>query len=545
MANPTSPNILFILTDQERYFADYPKVLEIPGRHRLHEMGVSFNKHYIGSTVCTPSRSVIYTGQHMPVTGMFDNTNFPFVPSMTTNLPTLGTMLRQLGYYTAYKGKWHLASELEPDPKRDHNYANDMERYGFSDWNTEGDVIGHTLDGFLSDNDTFAGAVHWIRSKGLQLKGEGTPWFLSIDLVNPHDIMYFNTDLPGETIHDTGNLMMQLSRAPDTPTYKQTYDGIVPDNWTQELDEEGRPAAHRELMEVAAYALGRIPPEKARWQRFNDYYVNCMKEVDRKIARLIEEVEDLGLLEDTVVVFTADHGELGGAHGLRSKAGNAYEECIHVPLVIYTPGGPAGTSCDAVTSHVDLAPTLLGLSGANSGAVDAMARSLPGKDLSRLIADPKNASSDAARAGALFAYSGVLFLDSSFIANMVEMTSQGKTPEEIRASGHKPDLTKRGLMRTYYDGRYKFSRYFAPTQHNEPAHTDDLREYNEVELFDLEEDPHEMANLAARGSDHETLVAEMNAKLNAAIREEIGTDDGRYLPQVPGMSWAVPEIKNL
>ncbi len=106
------PNILFILVDQERYFKEHPKELEIPGRRRLMDMGVTFTNHYIASAVCTSSRSVIYSGQHMPVTGMFDNVNFPFVPSLTTNLPTIGTMMRQLGYYTAYKGKWHLASGL-------------------------------------------------------------------------------------------------------------------------------------------------------------------------------------------------------------------------------------------------------------------------------------------------------------------------------------------------------------------------------------------------------------------------------------------------
>jgi arylsulfatase A-like enzyme len=64
---------------------------------------------------------------------MFDNANFPFVGSMSPRLPTVGSMMRGVGYYTAYKGKWHLAGELEPEDGRDHNYAGDMERYGFAD----------------------------------------------------------------------------------------------------------------------------------------------------------------------------------------------------------------------------------------------------------------------------------------------------------------------------------------------------------------------------------------------------------------------------
>jgi arylsulfatase len=540
------PNILFILVDQERYFGEYPKELEIPGRRRLMDMGVTFTNHYISSSVCSPSRSVIYTGQHMPTAGVFDNANFPFVPSLTTNLPTIGTMMRQLGYYTAYKGKWHLASELEPDPSRDHNYANDMEKYGFSDWNPDGDVLGDPWDGFIRDNGTVAGALQWLRTKGLQLGDEGKPWLLSVDLVNPHDIMYFNTDLPGEKVHDSGALMMELRRAPDTPTYKQTYEGVVPDSWTQALDEDGRPALHNESMEATAHAIGRIPLEMERWQRFNDYYLNCMKEVDRKIDRLVAEVDDLGLLDQTVIIFTSDHGEMGGAHGMRSKMANAYEETVHVPLVIYTPGGAAGASCSAITSHVDIAPTLLGLSGASPSAVEGIAQGLPGKDFSELASNPKGAAASSARSGLLFAYSMVLTLDSDFLANMVEMQKQGKDPAEIKASGVKPDLTKRGFMRTYFDGRYKFSRCFAPIQHNQPGTADDLYDWNDVELFDLAEDPKEMTNLAAQGKDKRRLVDELSGKLNHLISTEIGAaDDGRYLPNVPGMSWAVTEFKNV
>ncbi len=94
-------NILFVLTDQERYFGEYPGIDGDPRSPSTLEEGVSFTNHYIASTVCTSSRSVIYTGQHLPVTGMFDNANFPFVPPLSTNLPTVGTMLRRLGYYTA------------------------------------------------------------------------------------------------------------------------------------------------------------------------------------------------------------------------------------------------------------------------------------------------------------------------------------------------------------------------------------------------------------------------------------------------------------
>ena len=107
-------------------------------------------------------------------------------------------------------------------------------------------------------------------------------------------------------------------------------------------------------------------------------------------------------------------------------------------------------------------------------------------------------------------------------------------------------MAKWGSMRTYFDRRHKFSRYFAPSQHNQPRTADDLYEWNDVELFDLAEDPGEMTNLAAQGKDNRRLVEELSGKLNHLISTEIGaTDDGRYLPNVPGMSWAVTDFKNV
>ena len=544
MSSSQPHNILFVLTDQERYFDEYPAELDIPGRRWLMDHGVTFTNHYIASTYCTSSRSVIYTGQHMPNTGMFDNANLPFVPPLATKLPTVGKMLRQAGYYTAYKGKWHLSLELEPDDERDHDYRRDMEPYGFSDWNPTGDVIGNAWDGFVADNGTLMAAVEWLRTKGLHLGSEGKPWFLSVDLVNPHDIMYFNTDLPGEPVQDTGDLLMGASFAPDTPNYEQTYADVVPDSFTQEVDEEGRPDAHEEFEDSMAYVLGRVPAEADRWQRFNDYYFNCIREVDRKIEFLIRELADLGFLDNTVIVFTGDHGEMGGAHGMRGKGGNAYEESIHVPLVVVMPGGPEGRTCDAVTSHLDLAPTFLNIGGSANGSVKAVADGLPGSDLTGLVRNPIGDAS-AVREAALFTYGGVLTLDSGFVSPVAELITGGEDPSQIKSSGIRPDFTKRGFQRAIFDGRHKFSRYFAPTQHHLPT-TTEVIEYNDVELFDLAEDPHEMTNLAAQGSAHDDLIAELNDKMNRLLRNEIGAaEDGRYLPDVPGMNWAITDINNV
>jgi len=100
-------NILFLLVDQERLFrpGELPAGYRLPAHERLMKRGTTFVNHRICPCVCTPSRSVLYTGQHIQHTRMFDNTNFPWTESMSTEIPTLGDMMRDAGYYTAYKGK--------------------------------------------------------------------------------------------------------------------------------------------------------------------------------------------------------------------------------------------------------------------------------------------------------------------------------------------------------------------------------------------------------------------------------------------------------
>ena len=96
-------NILMIVTDQERHMApdEMPSGYQLPGHARLSRRGVVFENHQIGSCVCTPSRAVIYTGQHIQNNGMFDNTSFPWSGSLSTEIDTVGDMLRKQGYYTA------------------------------------------------------------------------------------------------------------------------------------------------------------------------------------------------------------------------------------------------------------------------------------------------------------------------------------------------------------------------------------------------------------------------------------------------------------
>ncbi len=191
-------NIMLIVTDQERYFEDFPEGTDFSGRNRLKAAGTSFEKHYTCANMCTSSRSVMYTGQHIPHTGMFDNTGLPWQPNLSTNITTVGDLMRAAGYYTAYKGKVHMNSTIE-DGKSDLLQTDAMEAYGFSDYNATGDDFGHEHGGYTHDIPFTADALRWLRTTGADLNATNQPWFLAVNMINPHDIMYFNTDLPGVT----------------------------------------------------------------------------------------------------------------------------------------------------------------------------------------------------------------------------------------------------------------------------------------------------------------------------------------------------------
>lgn len=120
-ANPPSPvapdvppagyNILFVLVDEEHFFPKWP--FPVPGRESIKNKGVTFLNHQIASCVCSSARSVIYTGQHIQHTGVFDNLNSLWQPDMSTRLRTIGDRLTELGYHAAYQGKWHLSANLD------------------------------------------------------------------------------------------------------------------------------------------------------------------------------------------------------------------------------------------------------------------------------------------------------------------------------------------------------------------------------------------------------------------------------------------------
>jgi len=535
------PNILMIVTDQEYAHQPMPTEFALPARDRIRARGVTFNHHHCTTTVCTPSRSVMLTGRHTPITRMFDNTNFAWIDDMKADpvaLPTIGHMLRDLGYHTVYKGKWHL-SEIPTEGSREA-----MEAYGFSEYQDWGDAIGQPMEGFLKDPKIADEAVDWLTKRSPEVAA-AQPWYMTVNFVNPHDVMFFDTDAE-EMVQFKS--MFPIFDAPDTPLYNQKWQTALPGSFFDDL--EGQPPAVRSYKHLCDVYYGRIPMDRRdMWHNHVNYYLNCHLDVDRYIGAVLDALEASGQADDTIIIFTSDHGEMGGAHHLRQKGSVAFRETVNVPLVIVDPRHPGGVRTDAVGSHLDLVPTILAYAGLPETQRRQRYSFLKGHDLSGLVENPTSVgprgSSGEPGKGCLLTYDMIATVDAEWFsrnATKVFDAAAAKAGQEFHRGLEAfaglvkeigvPNLEKRELFRCVFDGRYKLVRYFGLGHYNLPLSVMELQADNDIALYDLLLDPEEMDNLAnpANPKYDEKLLSAMNQKLNALIEAEIGEDKALFTP---------------
>src|SRR5205085_1221757 len=257
------------------------------------------------------------------------------------------------------------------------------------------------------------------------------------------------------------------------------------------------------------------------WSVFYNYYLNSIRDNDGALQQLVDVLNEMGMWENTIVIFTADHGEMAGAHGgLKGKGPFSYEANAHVPLIIAHPAGKAGAGTTALTSHLDLLPTFVGLTGLPAVRRPAAVQALPGHDFSALLAEPEKASTQAVRPAVLFNYMGVSTVDASYLraALAAGYVDQPRPRPPISSA----NLNKRGLLSFVFDGRYKFGRYYAPTAFNTPQSLEEIFKNNDVQLFDLQNDPDEVHNLALDQEKNRSTLLRMNTLLNDLIAKEVG-----------------------
>jgi arylsulfatase len=282
------------------------------------------------------------------------------------------------------------------------------------------------------------------------------------------------------------------------------------------------------------------------WHRYINYYLNCLRDVDRHIGTVLDALEQSGQADDTIIIFTADHGDMLAAHGMRQKGTVPFKEAWNVPFVVVHPEYGTRRTTQALGSSVDIVPTILEMAGVSEQQRRVLYPDLKGQDLSSLLAAPDadgpRGSSSAPGKGCLMTYDTLSQIDFEFVADMAAVTidlgdaAEEDAPQEqpgklqkardLLGAVHRADFSQRNVLRGIYDGRYKFIRFFAINEHNRPETVDDLYRDNDVALYDLVDDPDEMINLADPENPKydEALVMSMNGKLTALIREELGSD---------------------
>lgn len=161
---------------------------------------------------------------------------------------------------------------------------------------------------------------------------------------------------------------------------------------------------------------------------------------------------------------------------------------------------------------------------------------LKGRDLSKVLSAPERAPAAAVRPAALFCFNMFSYHDAASMRQFAYAAlSDEPLPEKLwKTATVQPNWKNRGAIRSIFDGRYRFARYFSPIEFNRPTTYEELIAKNDLEVYDLQEDPEEIRNLALDGKAKAELMMALNHALNERIDEEVGVDDGSFLPIIDG-----------
>jgi arylsulfatase A-like enzyme len=451
--SPQRPNVLWYCADQQRFDTigalGYPAV-STPTIDALVRRGVAFTRAYTQSPICTPSRASFLTG-HYP-SRVHVNRNgierFPERPALVTRL------LAEAGYDCGLVGKLHLTSAY----RRVETRANDGYRYwkwshaprdnwprghDYADWVRS---RGESLADLTRSFDGVPAPLHqttWASERAIEFIQEprSGPWLLSINVYDPHPP--FNPPLEYRQQFDPAAMPDPLFRPSDLDTQARLA----------KLDFQSRARHPRELdihdpvlpvVQEPGYRPGaRGEGPRDAWT-LKAWYYAMIKLIDDQLARILQCLDDTGQRENTVVIYTTDHGETLGDHGLIEKGCRFYEGLVHVPLIVSWPGMfREGLRSDALVELQDQAPTLLELAGIDIPDTTQGRSLLP---ILRGEADPGH-HRDFVRSE----YMDAIWMEDASYGTM------------------------------YFDGRHKFIAY-----HNH---------HDLGELYDLDEDPGEFDNL--------------------------------------------------
>lgn len=386
-AAPRRPNILFIITDQQpcsTLGAYGNRQIKTPHVDRLAREGMRFNQFHITAFACSPSRACYWTGQWSHHHGILTNDIV-----LDARIPTLGSLTRAAGYQAAFVGKWHLGGEMyvmDDDDRWSFRRVDDAQDFVFDKSGPWRGGEDQPQCGFL---DKWVGGWAqyrtYLRSVGLgdlvagrQRTGnhnmapsgpEGTHIYSRIPAAH-HEAAFLAGEaekfLRSERDRSKPFCLVLSIYGPHLPVAPpQPWDTMydpqsvpLPENFRDDL--AGKPWSQRN--DFRCWRAGAWSP--AQYRDYIARYWGYCSYIDAQVGRVLRALDDTGVADDTIVIYTTDHGDMIGAHGFVFKLGSGYDELMRVPFLVRYPRAiRPGTSNAALVQSIDVLPTLLDLCG--------------------------------------------------------------------------------------------------------------------------------------------------------------------------------------
>ena len=347
------PNILFLLTDQHRFDAagcNGASICKTPAIDEIAAQGVRFTNAYTPISLCSPARGSLLTGLYPHNHGQLANAgNFNGVfDKQILDRPAYPKLLSNAGYSVSYIGKWHLPRE------------GDTVQWGFDKWHTSGNWIRDLRSGGID--------FEYGRDEVQRLEwGPDAPFCGRSTLPADKKQEAWCTDkaiglMKGYTSSDKPFMIFVGFDGPHFPyavpaPYNTMYNPAQVERWGN-FDEEFINKPSIQQKEMLRWNASHLTwPD---WQKVIAHYWGYCTFIDDQIRRILDCLKEHGLADDTVVIYSTDHGDMIGSHRLFNKGMQMYEETHHIPLMIRWPGvTPAGLVLDEFVSLIDMMPTLL------------------------------------------------------------------------------------------------------------------------------------------------------------------------------------------
>ena len=475
------PNILFVMSDDHSanaigcYRSHLAGFVNTPNLDRLAAEGVRFQNCFCTNSLCTPSRASILTGQYS-----HRNSVTTLEDSLSPEVPNVAKEFQKNGYLTALFGKWHLHED--PAGFDDWRILNNQGRY--HDPELKGPNSGYRVYRGYSEDIITDLCLEWLKNREPRKS-----FLLMCHFKAPHDRWYhaerFDRLYRGGPVPEPSNLYDDYrNRFSGATRVWSTLERMVPDGYFPFLQPDNLAGLDRDQIRHSVY------------QSFVPQYLRCAQAVDDNLGRLLEYLDQSGLAENTIVVYTSDQGVFLGEHGYFDKR-FMYEESLRMPLIIRWPREISeGTVYNALVENVDFAPFLLDCAGIETPAY------MQGRSFRQVL---RGRTPSDWRRETYYRY----WMHMSHFAIPAHYGIRTKTHKLIYYYGLPLDQKDTKFIRSWVKG----SPRIEPT---EP----------EWELFDLVRDPREMHNRAS-DAEYAAVFAELKQRL-LEKKKAVGDTDEQY-----------------